>query len=93
MIGRNHFDKIEKFYDKDIERYYDSLQMGLNHNYHSGRNDADLTQWITYFIEVMVDVFERVSKDVKVLYNQQKVDNSSLEQQPDSGTIGGYETI
>jgi len=59
---------MEEFCDKDIARYYDSLQMNLNHNYYFGRNDADLTQWITYFLEIMVEVFEKVSKRVEALY-------------------------
>lgn len=64
------FYSMEEFYDKDIARYYDSLQMSLHHNYYFGRNDADLTQWITYFLEVMVEVFEKVSKRVEALYKE-----------------------
>lgn len=67
---------MEEFYDKDIDRYYSSLQMGLNHNYYFGRNEADLTAWITYFLEVMAEVFERVSKKVAEIYKQGKDKNT-----------------
>ena len=53
---------MEEFYDKDLQRYYDSLQMDLNHNYYFGRNNADLTIWVTYFLDVMGEVFENISK-------------------------------
>lgn len=66
------FFSMEEFYDKDIERYYDSLQMNLNHNYYFGRNEADITQWITYFLDVMVEVFEKVSKRVSTLFKEGK---------------------
>jgi Fic family protein len=73
ILKRGNYDlkgfySMEEFYDKDIQRYYDSLQMGLHHNYYFGRNNADLTPWITYFLEVMADIFERVNKKVNSLY-------------------------
>lgn len=81
ILKRGNYDlkgfySMEEFYDKDIERYYNSLQMGLNHNYYFGRNNADLTIWITYFLEVMVDVFESVGKKISGLYKQDKPKNS-----------------
>lgn len=73
------FYSMEEFYDKDIERYYDSLQMKLNHNYYFGRNDADLTPWITYFLDIMVEVFEKVSKRVSSLYKEGKPKESLMD--------------
>lgn len=66
------FYSMEEFYDKDLQRYYDSLQMNLSHNYYFGRNNADLTPWITYFLDIMVEVFEKVSKKVSDLYKEDK---------------------
>lgn len=62
------FYSMEEFYDKDIQLYYDSLQMNLHHNYYFGRNNADLTQWIIYFLDIMCDVFEKVKRKVTELY-------------------------
>lgn len=84
ILKSNNYDlkgfySMEEFYDRDIEKYYDSLQMRLNHNYYFGRDDADLTQWITYSLEIMVDVFEKVSRTVKALYNEQKSGTNMME--------------
>ncbi|MCP4153485.1 MAG: Fic family protein [bacterium] len=73
ILKRGNYDlkgfySMEEFYDKDIQRYYGSLQMGLHHNYYFGRNNADITPWITYFLEVMADVFDRVNRRVNSLY-------------------------
>src|SRR3989339_1515256 len=66
------FYSMEEFYDKDIEKYYDSIQMGLHHNYYFGRNEADLTKWITYFLDIMVDVFENVKNRIVEIFNKDK---------------------
>jgi len=66
------FYSMEEFYDRDIKRYYDSLQMGLHHNYYYGRNDADLTLWITYFLEIMSDVFDKVGRKVSELFQNSR---------------------
>jgi len=63
---------MEEFYDKNIDEYYDSLQMGLHHNYYFGRNDADITGWLEYFISVMANTFETVGERVKEIYKNSK---------------------
>ena len=63
---------VEEFYDKNIEDYYNSLQMGLHHNFYFGRKDADITQWLEYFIGIMSNTFEVVNKRVTELYNNNK---------------------
>lgn len=63
---------MEEFYDKNIDEYYNSLQMGLHHNYYFGRNDADITEWLEYFISVMANTFEAVGVRVKEIYKNSK---------------------
>ena len=63
---------MEEFYDKNIDEYYDSLQMGLHHNYYFGRNEADITIWLEYFISVMANTFEIVGERVKEIYKNRK---------------------
>jgi Fic family protein len=56
---RRHYDRkgllnVEEFYVKDLEGYYDSLQMGLGYHYYhanevGSRSDPDLTAWLDYF--------------------------------------------
>lgn len=47
------FFSFEEFFDADRARYYGSLQMGLHFDFYEGRHDADLTEWIEYFVETM----------------------------------------
>lgn len=44
---------VEDYYVRDLPAYYESLQMGLHHNYYFGRNDPDLTPWLGYFTRTM----------------------------------------
>ncbi len=59
---------MEEFYDKNINDYYNSLQLGLHHNYYFGRCDADITKWLEYFIGIMSTTFEIVGNKVKEIY-------------------------
>ena len=63
---------MEEFYDKNIDEYYNSLQMGLHHNFYFGRNEADITEWLEYFISVMANTFEAVGSRVKEIYKNSK---------------------
>ena len=63
---------MEEFYDKNIEEYYNSLQMGLHHNFYYGRKDADITPWLEYFIKIMANTFEIVDEKIKEIYKNSK---------------------
>lgn len=63
---------MEEFYDKDIQKYYEKLQMGLHHNFYFGRNNADITEWLEYFLATMSETFEKVGERVKDIYNENK---------------------
>lgn len=63
---------VEEFYDKNIDDYYNSLQMGLHHNFYFGRKDADITEWLEYFIGTMANTFEAVGEKVKEIYKNSK---------------------
>lgn len=58
VLRRNYDPKgllsVEEFYVRDLDGYYDSLQMGLHPVYYESneagsRSDPDLTAWIDYF--------------------------------------------
>jgi Fic family protein len=82
---------LEEYYARDLKAYYESLTVGPSHNYYLGRAEADLTRWITYFIEGMATSFEKVrdqalrevekgSKDQsKLLRNLDSKQRSALE--------------
>lgn len=63
---------MEEFYDKNINDYYNSLQMGLHHNFYFGRCDADITEWLEYFMGIMSTTFELVGNKVKEIYKSTK---------------------
>jgi Fic family protein len=56
---------LETYYDRHLEAYYRNLQMGLHHNYYFGRNDADLTQWLSFFVDGLAEVFQEAAELVK----------------------------
>jgi Fic family protein len=51
--GMRGFLSVEEYYSVDRARYYASLQMGLPVDYYEGRNDPDMTPWLTYFTETL----------------------------------------
>ncbi len=70
---------MEEFYDKNINDYYNSLQMGLRHNFYFGRKDADITEWLEYFISTMANTFEAVGNRVKEIYLNSKEEVNILD--------------
>jgi len=58
------FYSLEEFYVEDLERYYKALITHPHHNYYFGRHEADITPWLSYFLNGMVIVFERVAEEV-----------------------------
>jgi Fic family protein len=51
---------LEEYYARDLKAYYEALTVGPSHNYYLGRADADITQWVAYFIAGMATSFEKV---------------------------------
>jgi Fic family protein len=58
-LGR--FYALEEFYYLDLDGYYNALVTYPHHNYYEGRNTADITPWLVYFINGMATVFETVA--------------------------------
>ena len=58
------FYALEEFYAKDLQGYYEALVTHPHHNYYFGRNDADITSWLDYFLRGMAEVFEQVADEV-----------------------------
>lgn len=56
---------LEQYYDRHLSQYYENLQMGLHHNYYFGRNEADLTPWLEFFISGVAEVFQDAAKLVR----------------------------
>lgn len=56
---------LENFYDRNLNEYYKMLQLGLSHNYYFGRNDADITLWLEYFLNGLADVYSEAASVVQ----------------------------
>lgn len=52
---------LENFYDHHLAEYYRRLQLGLHHNYYFGRNEADLTPWLKFFVDGLAEVFQEAA--------------------------------
>lgn len=75
--GLNGFLSVEEFYARDLNGYYSALATHPHHNYHMGRADADLSNWVEYFIETLANTFEAVALEARRLVN------SGIEAEPD----------
>jgi Fic family protein len=62
-LGR--FYSLEEVYVQDLAAYYEALQTHPHHNYYEGRANADLTEWLAYFLHSMAETFQRVADEVR----------------------------
>ena len=72
------FYALEEFYAQDLEGYYAALVTHPNHNYYFGRNEADITPWLDYFLMGMVVVFERVAERIRTEMTEGDFDQERL---------------
>jgi Fic family protein len=56
---------LEEYCARDLKAYYQALTVGPSHNYYLGRAEADITEWVAYFITGMATSFEKVHEEVK----------------------------
>jgi cell filamentation protein, protein adenylyltransferase len=50
---------LEERHARDLAAYYGSLAVHPHHNYYEGRDTADLTPWLEYFLGILAEVFAR----------------------------------
>lgn len=55
--GLNGFYSLEEHHASDLSGYYQALTTHPHHNYYLGREQADLTSWLTYFVRALAAVF------------------------------------
>ncbi len=72
------FYALEEFYAQDLQGYYAALVTHPNHNYYFGRNEADITSWLVYFLQGMAVVFERVSEQIRSEIIEEGIDQEAL---------------
>jgi Fic family protein len=89
-FGLNGMFSIEEYHAKDIESYYRELAAHRHHNYYEGRERADLTKWVTYFIKLLLEAYTELKEtaqeyspaDKKNLDNYRKLDRRAKEIYP-----------
>lgn len=52
---------LEEYYAKDLNQYYQALATSAHHNYYFGREEADLTPWLEYFIKGIAISFASIA--------------------------------
>jgi Fic family protein len=62
--GMNGFFSLEEEHARDLAAYYRSLAVHPHHNYYEGRETADLTPWLEYFLATLRTVFVTVREAV-----------------------------
>ncbi len=62
-LGR--FYSLEEVYVRDLAAYYAALQTHPHHNYYEGRAEANVSDWLAYFLHSMAEEFRRVAKEVR----------------------------
>jgi Fic family protein len=55
--GLQGFFSLEEHHARDLAAYYNSLATHPHHNYYEGRDEADLTPWLEYFLQTLAAVF------------------------------------
>lgn len=50
---------LDEYYAKNLSDYYGALAIGPSHNYYMGRAQADITPWVVYFMQGLLESFEK----------------------------------
>ena len=53
--------------------------MGLHHNFYYDINEANITEWLEYFIGIMANTFETVGIRVKEIHQNSKKEISIID--------------
>lgn len=69
---------LEEYYAHNLSAYYDAIAIGPSHNYYFGRAEADITPWIEYFCEGMLESFKNIKLHTEQAVLQGAQDTSQL---------------
>lgn len=64
-FGLNGMFSLEEYHAREIETYYEKLSTHPHHNYYEGRESADLTKWVIYFLKLVQDAFTELKETVQ----------------------------
>jgi Fic family protein len=66
--GLNGYLSLEESHAHDLEKYYGQLETHPHHNYYFGREKADLTKWVEYFLVLVANVFKNAKEETLSFY-------------------------
>jgi Fic family protein len=69
---------LEEYYARDLAGYYRAISRGNNHNYYFGRETADITPWLEYFVLGMQDALSHVQKRLAEAQKSGTKDKSAI---------------
>lgn len=69
---------LEEYYAKNLPDYYQAISIGPSHNYYMGRAQADITEWIEYFVEGMAIACEKVLHQMRKAATRGEPDQSRI---------------
>lgn len=75
---------LEEYYAQSLQDYYDAISVGPSHNYYIGRAEAEITEWMQYFVEGMAVAFENVLQRMDEANQRGDTDQSGLIRRLDS---------
>jgi len=61
--GLNGFFSLEEHHAQNLPGYYQALATHPEHNYYMGREQADLTAWVVYFVRAVATVFGEAQEE------------------------------
>jgi Fic family protein len=61
--GLNGLVSLEEEHARDLATYYRSLAVHPHHNYYEGRDTADLTSWLDYFLTALTAAFATAKEE------------------------------
>jgi Fic family protein len=62
--GLNGLYSLEEEHAGDLTSYYSSLAAHPHHNYYEGRDSADLTSWLDYFLAVLASAVTSTKEEI-----------------------------
>lgn len=69
---------LEEYYAHNLAAYYEAICTHPHHNYYMGRETADITKWVEYFTEGMVNSFAKVLQHMTETKQENLPDQSEL---------------
>jgi len=74
---------LEKYYARNLTRYYETLACGPSHNYYFGRVEAEVTGFVDYFCQGMTESFAAIRAQAIQAARRGTSDHSPLLRQLD----------